>query len=1366
MACYTSSGGYWLISDAIGAAANPSEVAISCWLKLVSGSLAGPNPTGARHTLWASAASGDAYPHKLCEVAVFRAPGLDDFSLTSGLGDVTGGELVLDKWHHVIVLRSREGAAKAYLDGELVYDELNPESASVYPYPSNILSFRLNSDLFPLSPVSETAIYSQWPTESDIKSLAAGASPLMLSVLPVAYFPFNAITGGYHSRFATVPTYVPTFWDVIAGVRISETGGASSYDPPDTLYFDYPDPPTLSFSPTIFSFPIIPNPVLSSAVVFTGIASASEGRYKIADGVSGISVGDVATGLGIGPKEVAASNAIVAYQSFGIFAGRSVAASDTVTLDALVDGGINAATYRTFGHSSIPIASLAGSSGQFGYRVIASSGMSLAVSGTGGLPRLVGAASVLTISAETASHVPVVAAASGTGFARLSGIGNAATTRSDVEVESGFTITVSGSSLKTAPPRVDGELTVWFYDTAAAYSADTETVLTGSTLRISGRAAVDVDRIFVAGAFGLLSLESISTETTTITESQLSSLILTSVAASGRVFEVSATTSVSLQGPSDSNDLYLVAASTDLALLGCCDTLIGWPGCDATLELVSSAVASVQLPGGLIVPGGEQPTGPRHSLLDNVSSDYPLTYAETGTGGVLMANGIDRMISWNGMASEAWHAGVPAPADTTAIACSGHGSISGQRFARVRFVDRDGNVSNPSEPTSLVECGRDGWIESFLIGSAGEVTIRSRDHLLATGDLVTLYVPNVPATCGDFSVVVLDDHHFKVAGLVISSATLTDPGTWSTGAAGIVYSNVPVPTNPRIARRQILRNLSGQAGTLYVDIDTTDLESTTLTSSRTDAELATQESVTISFDDGAPSAYRHGTPPSHKAVIVSHAGRIFAAVDAEYTAGHCEVISGSRVVVGIGTQWTSTMVGRFLFADGAAKSHEISSIDTEKQLAVLAEPYSGATDRLCFYAIRPAVGERRLVYFSEPHAPESWPAWNAFAVPDCSDTIRSLAVVGSHLYIVESRHIHKFTFNNDPAKDGFLFMSAARGCVNHRCCVVAGGVAYMLDEAGIHAFSGDESASISLPIQSLFYADGVSPYQIDWRTDRTMWHASHDPTRETIRWFVDLVGHESLTTAICFDYSRRRWWLEDYSESITASCEATVGFRRSLAGTTARRVICLGEGSLDGIREDSGPTSGEVVSGTSISASVAGLTLASNLAGTPVVLVSRTTGRKQRRVVADNTSDTVTVVDAWDQIPVAGDLLFLGGVPWKWRSGWFRFADDELENPRGLEISFQPITASSRLVANMYFDYAGSPRVWRADRDEDGIRLRNGNADIEVKSSTGRGYAIQRLYGHRESTGYGDKYVSVELAGVQGAEPARIYQLSIEGASQ
>ena len=139
------------------------------------------------------------------------------------------------------------------------------------------------------------------------------------------------------------------------------------------------------------------------------------------------------------------------------------------------------------------------------------------------------------------------------------------------------------------------------------------------------------------------------------------------------------------------------------------------------------------------------------------------------------------------------------------------------------------------------------------------------------------------------------------------------------GVSTVTYSNLPVPAEGGVARRQILRNTAGQYAVWYVDIDTTDVSSTSLDSTRVDSSLSAQESQVMRDSSGLTLYDRYGRPPAHLSALAFHLGRMFGTGAADYAEGSVAVELGSAAVTGTGVEWTEQMAGRFLHVPAADK---------------------------------------------------------------------------------------------------------------------------------------------------------------------------------------------------------------------------------------------------------------------------------------------------------------------------------------------------------------------------------------------------------------------------------------------------------------
>ena len=207
------------------------------------------------------------------------------------------------------------------------------------------------------------------------------------------------------------------------------------------------------------------------------------------------------------------------------------------------------------------------------------------------------------------------------------------------------------------------------------------------------------------------------------------------------------------------------------------------------------------------------------------------SFQESDSGLLYAVNGFDPMIRWDGRTSQVELAGIVAPTTAPVLSGSGVGGIVGTYTSYVRFLDRFGFVSNLSPISNTFVASSSGATGNITGATfAAPIVITSPAHGLATGDIVLVSgVGGNTSANGQWSATVVDADDFSLDGSS-GNDTYTGSGTWLAGISAITYTNIPVPTDPKVVRRQILRNTDGEASVYYVDIDTTNLTSTTFTS--------------------------------------------------------------------------------------------------------------------------------------------------------------------------------------------------------------------------------------------------------------------------------------------------------------------------------------------------------------------------------------------------------------------------------------------------------------------------------------------------------------------------------------------------------
>lgn len=744
--------------------------------------------------------------------------------------------------------------------------------------------------------------------------------------------------------------------------------------------------------------------------------------------------------------------------------------------------------------------------------------------------------------------------------------------------------------------------------------------------------------------------------------------------------------------------------------------------------------------------------------------------------GVLQVwNGIDPVLRFSATYGALETAGVVAPTATPAITGSGFGSIVGDYFAYVRFIDRDGNISS----LSPVSAQFSAWSQSFNItgaSNASPIVVTGTFTGIGTGQVIKVagVTGNTAANGIWYAVPVTGGIQlwYDAANPSAGNGTYGSGGTLTTGLAQIQYLNVAVPTESKVVTRQILRNQDGDATVFYVDIETDDLTSDMFTSVLTSADLAFQTPVPLA-DENGHTLVDKTIPPNYKKFATFFSGRMFAAGNEPYTEGACVVTNGSRTVTGIGTEWGPlTFKGRFFEVVGGNKQYTIDFVTSTTSLT-LTEPYEGSTDPYAYYTIHAGDGERRAIYWSEPEQPEAWPLSNSLTLeadPGAGE-LTALIPLRSWVYIAAENRLYRLSFVNDPLLDGFVSKSSKRGAVNNRCAVMAEDLCYMLDNLGLHAFAGNDDTDIGTPgVQDLFRQNPDSQYRINWNAQR-YFHAAYDPGYATVRWFVSLGGNYTPHHAICYSLRLKRWWLEEYPFPIASSCVGRLNGKPQLfVGTNGKRIMAFGASPLDGPSVNTGTLRGTVTSaGLDWLACSSASYPTSGVVGNPIYIV-RGKGKGQQRNISSVSSTRINVDQPWAVSLDTTSVFQIGGIAWHWRGGWLRWAEKQDNSTRAISIHSKPTAGESELYIRVYKDLADTAvdewtRV-RSLSEGNGIGLlaNNPTTDLSIDTTKATGYVTQRMDGFRDLYTDAWRFMSLEVAGVSNEEPQKIFRVIVDGA--
>lgn len=688
----------------------------------------------------------------------------------------------------------------------------------------------------------------------------------------------------------------------------------------------------------------------------------------------------------------------------------------------------------------------------------------------------------------------------------------------------------------------------------------------------------------------------------------------------------------------------------------------------------------------------------------------PASFATAPDLRTLIANGIDPVVVFDGTTGLSATAGCPYPATPPTIAVSGSGDITGEYACFLRFVDTRGNVSRPTAFSNVISAS-----------GAGSVDYTGLETF--------------------------------VGG---------DPG----------------------ARRQILRNTAGQANVYYVDIDTTDLSSLSLSSTLSDDILSAQESQLIQDEDGLTRYDRYYRPSSTFAVVCPYNNRVYAAGYVVYTELSASLTFGSKQVYSLrafpaGLLDDSFNFGGSLFfaAPGSAERYTIdvapfdADADEDTVGFLLKSPWAGATNAFSRYAVSSATELRNAVFYSEAGLPESWHPANAFTVPEDGDDITALYTLNSFLFVTKSRRTYRFSSESDPLRDGAVFQSVGRGCVNHRTAIVVGDMAYVMDAQGVYVFDGRQATPISAAISDLFRGTNVHGYRVNWKCSR-YFHGVYCPAEQCIRFFVVLRGDYLPHHALCYSTEFGRWWIEEYAYAVGASCLAPPGRQSGtwqagaqtvyLAGEGSR-VWSLGESALDGVPNWNYTFDGTVLDATPCRITPVAATSEPVTNTILTVLTGRATG--QTRKITNNDSGILTVDRALLPVPAAGDRFCIGAVPYRYLSHRLRFTESEQQDGHSVRIAFEPQTWGS-VGVRRYIDHSDDPEKLAArvqPDDGDGVTGETGDSEVRIDLTNRSGYAVIRGDRHLERDTPGARTVRVELVGASGPTPHRFSSFDVRG---
>lgn len=521
-------------------------------------------------------------------------------------------------------------------------------------------------------------------------------------------------------------------------------------------------------------------------------------------------------------------------------------------------------------------------------------------------------------------------------------------------------------------------------------------------------------------------------------------------------------------------------------------------------------------------------------------------------------------------------------------------------------------------------------------------------------------------------------------------------------------------------------------------------------------------------------ARAHDEPPNWAGKIFKFQDRAHYCVFVPYETGTLSVSSGSAAVTGSGTAWTNRLVGRYLYIDGETEAHTITAVGSTTGLTMgenSGANYSGAS-----YAIVPNSKWNNSVFFSLSDEPESVDDLNLVTIQENThdnDQMTNAVPGGGAAYIFFERHCYSYTFIRQPKIDADPRLIAARGCVSNQAAIFHEGAFYSVDHLGPYRMSpGGEVEPIAEALAPIF-RDAT----LDWE-NRKWWFVSVDQRYGLVKFHVGYAADNSTRPKRAIVYNTRTgaWWEERYAVELGGAAYLEIDGRiETLYGGYFDQTLLSNAGNTDGVAAEVAAT---VTSSTTtvITCSAASFaTSGQGLKGSPVAVISGT-GKYQISTVTSNTGTALTVSPALTTEPVAGDVVLVGGIIYRWKSGVFRWAEVDtagkragMENTRQFELLFDPCAAStnSTLDLRLYDNRASSPTdfgVSVGSASGDGFATTPGDPDAVGDLSVTDGRLQLGVSGQRPSGLDGKIRVEVEFRGFQGDDAVAIDQFILDGA--
>lgn len=490
----------------------------------------------------------------------------------------------------------------------------------------------------------------------------------------------------------------------------------------------------------------------------------------------------------------------------------------------------------------------------------------------------------------------------------------------------------------------------------------------------------------------------------------------------------------------------------------------------------------------------------------------------------------------------------------------------------------------------------------------------------------------------------------------------------------------------------------------------------TIVVSITDANLIQQFNADANYGSAENlDTFRNEVPPLG-AILMPYKGRMFIGGDEPYT------ITGTftDTTTGVtGTGFSANWVGRLVQVSGESVSYEISAATTTTLTLTVAWSGTTGSKTASVYSKTP-----NRVYYSPAGFPESFytSVYARDLLQNRSDQLTGLYGRRDGLYCFGRYSGERLVFNDDPsaATSVIVPIFGNRGVFNQRCLVEADGRLFAFDRAGVYEVGETPqhiSAKLDLSMAELLDYSYASSF-----------HGCFDPVDRVLMWFCVATGDTTPKRAICFEIDTGRVFWHRFLQGITAS---------AIVPTTDGQVrVMLGDEngytwyfSIEGSYDGTPPATSAVVTVTG-SPTTTVIPVTETLSTSPscagVVVYNPLT--TETAVCSSNTSSALTVGSGFASAPTVGQDLYLGAIPFEYRTKWLTSQGMESKKaPIYLIVKLYPGSSTGKLRVYIYQDFSSSPTTLTAtasDLFNDGVNITSGNtyAELDLDAGSGDGF--------------------------------------------